>query len=1660
MDTRLQNQAKTASAPSVSPVQTGLFQPRPFADSEQEAAEASDSFHQSPDRQTQLEPTSHFGHNFGRVQVQTNTPSSIQAQLVNRQPEEQQDEEEANEIAEPLKMMAPPVGEPIERESSQESIQMMPQLSWLTPAIQRQEQEEESIQMMPQLGLFAPVIQRQEQEEEPIQTMPQWGMLQRSPQEEDDLPMQMMPQWGVIQRQNSEGEEEPIQMKWLQAKLVVGAPGDKYEQEADSVAAQVMSMSVPSTNSVPIQRQGEGEEEETEPLVQRSPLAASITPLVQRQTEEQEEAIQTKSLQQRGVKGNAEAGSDVESQLNQSKGGGSPLPDEVRSFMEPRFGTDFSQVRVHTDSTAVQMNKDLRAQAFAHGSDIYYGAGKSAAKDDLTAHELTHVVQQTGAKTLQRKPIASLQSNKETLQAKKIPDRQAEITQNKQPGVSSGIGWLIQAKADPGQILEQLKNTPPTSAPAGYDQAQAASAGALEAQKQELQQSLPKIPAPTGLPAHKSGSKETQAKGMAASGNKETSAAGATKDKSGQAAKASKIEVKEAPPPRPIKPTQLAGGNGGKPAAGNSDAKTEQTGNSDPQLSQSAQKELASVRLDTSQVSTTMGAKPTVDLTGEANPSQMDSEQRESSKQVSAAKAEAAKAINKDFGENNIFPEDSKETLQATKALSAAQAPAGKKGKVPVVPGEVMGSLNQSLSPVLKERIGAEQQKYTVGKQKFDKDTTQAKKDSDKEIAKLNQETSQKQLEEQKQAKAEVQASKQEWQTELTKAEKDYQDKAGKATQDQKKKIDQEKQKGEQDAAKHIEDAEQKAEQEKQKAENEASQKKEEKSKESGGFWGWVASAATAIIDGLKQAVNFIYDNLRKAVKFIFEQAKKLAMAAIDLARKAIVGLIEGLGTILKGLVNIVFAAFPEIAKKINSKIDKAVNKAVNAVNTAADLLKKGVAAALDFLANALDSLLAAIQSLYNAVFDAIGAIIEGVRKLLEGLGNLVEAAQQMPGHFMGQLSEEVLGMDLSQPLAFERSKEDCAKCDMPATAKGGDATAATAKGGDDNAALLNKTQFTEDDFAVDQVAPFDVDPEFVASLNLQEGGEVEFGESNDPANSMEAIKAELGGGETEGDVPAGAVAEGEKAAGGCCDDEQSAEAKLQEMMGQKPEGAEATQKQGQPAKEGDIPASMKTIGPLTVGQRARYMANQMMEGVKQWFSANWPALLAGAIAALAAFVGLNILTGGAITAALPPLMQVFSVVMGGVALANIAGHVGSYLSQGWAGNIGGAAKSLARGLAAGAVELVFALLFNAGAVIKALKGGLKGTVKAVKGAVKNTVKTTVKSVKELGQIGLKGAKTALKNGKIMLQGVKGGFAKGAKSLDDLARQLVGKLRFNKFKIRLQGRRIKLLGHINPWVLLGDGSVDFVESTKLGPKGSRRPKVGEVVKVNGEDAIVVGGFKNKPSKAVKELLDKAGEPFGQKTNQVLFERLQGLSPEEIRKLTTEWFQPLGKKSVVIDTNTAIALNKRALDPSSLQQGEKALLKRIDALEDIEIRIGDVAVGEVKTGTVQWKGLPLSVTRTSQDYKDLLDVLENPSHLVGRGKGVNDRLIVADTFFSKTKPGVKPTFTTHDPGIYNNLLRIKGELPEKLGKPVPQVYADGFDVTINGRTIRVLPLPKV
>ena len=141
---------------------------------------------------------------------------------------------------------------------------------------------------------------------------------------------------------------------------------------------------------------------------------------IQREAAPDEEELQMKTTSsvQRAGDGGLTASNDISSQLNSRRGGGSPLGDNVRSFMEPRFGVDFSNVNVHTDGEAVQMTKAVGAQAFAYGSDVYFGAGKSPGNNELTAHELTHVVQQTGGggKLMPKRTKLTIESGSEQIQ--------------------------------------------------------------------------------------------------------------------------------------------------------------------------------------------------------------------------------------------------------------------------------------------------------------------------------------------------------------------------------------------------------------------------------------------------------------------------------------------------------------------------------------------------------------------------------------------------------------------------------------------------------------------------------------------------------------------------------------------------------------------------------------------------------------------------------------------------------------------------------------------------------------------------------------------------------------------------------------------------------------------------------------------------------------------------------------------------------------------------------------------------------------------------------------------------------------------------------------------------------------------------------------------
>lgn len=299
---------------------------------------------------------------------------------------------------------------------------------------------------------------------------------------------------------NASDTSEPL----VQAKLTIGQPNDKYEQEADAVADQVVqrlaeNKTAPATGETtngeampaiqrlpitPIQRTAQspiaparvqakcatcGEEEKLqkkdkeEPEIQSKPRikstagsdetppeppadpAESTSGTIRRKpifdSSAEDGALQRSTLPGAGSWGMvqmkcaacaaeekesvqrsgdrpATATPDFSSRLSASKGGGSPLPKDVSTSMGNAMGADFSGVRVHTGSEAAGMSQSIQAQAFTHGSDVYFNEGKydpgSGEGKRLLAHELVHTVQQGGVRRKVTNPQVPEKNNDKT----------------------------------------------------------------------------------------------------------------------------------------------------------------------------------------------------------------------------------------------------------------------------------------------------------------------------------------------------------------------------------------------------------------------------------------------------------------------------------------------------------------------------------------------------------------------------------------------------------------------------------------------------------------------------------------------------------------------------------------------------------------------------------------------------------------------------------------------------------------------------------------------------------------------------------------------------------------------------------------------------------------------------------------------------------------------------------------------------------------------------------------------------------------------------------------------------------------------------------------------------------------------------------------------
>lgn len=234
----------------------------------------------------------------------------------------------------------------------------------------------------------------------------------------------------------------------IQRKLAVNSPGDSYEQEADQLAEQVMRMPEPQSSCT---------SESSECHLQ--------------QINREPERLQT---QPAGLSNSAqtEAPPIVHEVLASP---GQPLDAPTRAFMEPRFGRDFSQVRVHTDARANESAWEVNARAYTAGHNIVFADGQFATQTHegrrLLSHELAHVIQQRQEdRVIQRQPSTS--SNLLTPAA--ATAAAAEVTRNYDEDSIRTLEFLTQRTrdglfdSDDAEALakvQQVFHLPPTGKP-------------------------------------------------------------------------------------------------------------------------------------------------------------------------------------------------------------------------------------------------------------------------------------------------------------------------------------------------------------------------------------------------------------------------------------------------------------------------------------------------------------------------------------------------------------------------------------------------------------------------------------------------------------------------------------------------------------------------------------------------------------------------------------------------------------------------------------------------------------------------------------------------------------------------------------------------------------------------------------------------------------------------------------------------------------------------------------------------------------------------------------------------------------------------------------------------------------------------------------------
>lgn len=801
---------------------------------------------------------------------------------------------------------------------------------------------------------------------------------------------------------------------FVQSKLQVSEPGDKYELEADTAASQV----------VQTKRENECS------LQSASELTSNVGgPTIQNKKEEliQQQVADSPTF---SSPRSQTTGTDFENQLSTSRTGGTPLAEITRKKIEPYLNADLSPVRVHADSKAAAMSEALGAQAFTNQNHIYFNQGKynpgTPNGDQLIAHESTHTVQQGATK--QTKPDSDheqVEQSNISIDASaenSLPvNQEAEVQSNSsQPSTERGSKTSqsklatsqkeIETGAKLGNVTkeEEQKNieSPIKQRSTSYkdEEVTAVKALAFDGTSEQAMESFatagasaialsyPSLGAAVNQKIGNEKSQASQAAPVLTAGNsgvKDPKELNPNDPGTGK-------EINLTPgitEGEPARPQFLPHENSGEVPSYNGldkldkEKPKEESGGFWSWLVGKFSGLLGTISTTDNGVNISPGPAPTIDTQGAANPNRTSNVSSEGKSEVATEQQNTTNDIKNNPGQENIqplyFEEEKPVVVNAEPQATAVTLPDQNMqdfADLPL-PESVRKQVDMDMAATMEKSLSKPREDARNAATTRDSEKQKAIDESNEASEKLN---------------ADAEKQQQDTVASSRKAVADQQEQGIKEAQESmdsfNKDADSEQQKADADVQSKIKESKAETDKLMTQAEVDAKVKKkegdekaaaekkaaDEGSKKGKSWWGRFKDAVSSAVSWVTEKIGKIFDAIRSAVKWIIDKAKKLALAVIEAGRKWIIDKLDKFASWLKDKVNKYLKAFPALQKRINAFIDTTVEGAKKVVNTIADGLKKGVEAIADALGKAIDAVLNAFETALTAAVQIAGALLTG----------------------------------------------------------------------------------------------------------------------------------------------------------------------------------------------------------------------------------------------------------------------------------------------------------------------------------------------------------------------------------------------------------------------------------------------------------------------------------------------------------------------------------------------------------------------------------------------------------------------------------------------------------------------------------------------------------